>query len=47
VVFTDAGPDHCGVYVDAFRKVGERWLIAHRKVWADWMSDFSRFKPAA
>ena len=38
VVFTHIGPDHCGYYVDAFRKVGERWLIAHRKVRVDWKS---------
>ena len=28
VAYTDIGPDHCGYYVDAFRKVGDRWLIA-------------------
>jgi hypothetical protein len=36
--FTDIGADHCGVYLDTFRKVGEQWLIAHRKVRLDWRS---------
>lgn len=43
VVFTDAGPDHCGVYVDKFRKEDGQWLIAHRKVRTDWFSPDSRF----
>jgi ketosteroid isomerase-like protein len=37
-VYTDIGPDHCGYYTDVFRKSGERWLIAHRKVRIDWVS---------
>lgn len=37
-VYTDIGPDHCGYYTDVFRKTGERWLIAHRKVRIDWRS---------
>jgi len=36
--YTDIGPDHCGCYVDAFRKTGERWLIAHRRIRLDWRS---------
>lgn len=36
VAYTDIGPDHCGVYVDEFRKVGENWLIAHRRIRLDW-----------
>lgn len=43
VAYTDIGPDHCGYYVDSFRKVGERWLIAHRKVRLDWRSPQSLF----
>lgn len=46
VVFTDIGPDHCGYYVDAFRKVDTRWLIAHRKVRLDWRSPDSTFGSA-
>jgi hypothetical protein len=46
VVFTDIGPDHCGYYVDAFRKVEARWLIAHRKVRLDWRSPDSTFGAA-
>lgn len=37
-VYTDIGPDHCGYYQDVFRKSGDRWLIAHRKVRLDWWS---------
>jgi SnoaL-like domain len=43
VAYTDIGPDHGGCYVDALRKLGERWLIAHRKVRLDWRSPQSRF----
>jgi SnoaL-like domain len=46
VAYTDIGPDHCGHYVDAFRKVGEDWLIAHRKVRLDWRSATSLFTTA-
>ena len=41
--YTDIGPDHGGYYVDAFRKTGERWLIAHRKVRHDWSAPSSLF----
>ncbi len=30
--YTDIGPDHCGHYLDAFRRQGGDWLIAHRRV---------------
>jgi len=43
VVFTDIGPDHCGYYVDKFRRVGDRWLIAERKARTDWVSPESVF----
>jgi len=43
VAYTDIGPDHCGYYIDGFRKVGDRWLIAHRKVRLDWRSRESLF----
>jgi hypothetical protein len=46
VAHTDIGPDHCGHYLDVFRKTGERWLIAHRKVRLDWRSPQSLFKTA-
>src|SRR5262245_22519968 len=36
VVFTEIGADHNGYYSDQFRKAGDRWLIAHRKIWLDW-----------
>jgi len=43
VAYTDIGPDHCGYYLDAFRKVGDRWLIAHRKVRLDWSAPGSLY----
>jgi hypothetical protein len=44
-VYTDVGPDHAGQYIDVFRKIGERWLIAHRKARTDWFSPDSLFRP--
>lgn len=44
MVVTEVGPDHAGYYADQFKKVGERWFIAHRKVWIDWFSPESRFR---
>jgi 3-phenylpropionate/cinnamic acid dioxygenase small subunit len=46
VAYTNMGPDHCGYYLDAFRKVGEQWLIAHRKVREDWMAPNSLYTAA-
>jgi hypothetical protein len=46
VAWTDIGPDHAGVYIDSFRRVGEAWLIAHRKVREDWRSPQSLFNGA-
>lgn len=44
--WTDIGPDHAGVYVDDFRKVGDDWLIARRRVREDWRSPHSLFGTA-
>lgn len=44
--YTDIGPDHCGYYLDTFRKVGEQWLIAHRRVRLDWRSERSLYTTA-
>ena len=41
--YTNIGPDHCGCYIDVFRKTGEAWLIAERKVRLDWRSPNSLF----
>ncbi len=41
--WTDVGPDHAGYYLDRFRKVGDLWLIAHRRVREDWRSPDSLF----
>lgn len=43
VAYTDIGPDHGGYYLDSFRKVGDRWLIAHRRVRLDWRLPDSLF----
>ena len=41
-VFTEVGVDHMGRYRDRLVPVGERWLIAHRFVSADWRAPGSR-----
>jgi 3-phenylpropionate/cinnamic acid dioxygenase small subunit len=46
VAYTDIGADHCGYYIDVFRKVGEEWLIAHRKVRLDWRAPKSLYTTA-
>jgi 3-phenylpropionate/cinnamic acid dioxygenase small subunit len=46
VAYTDIGPDHCGYYLDTFRRVAEEWLIAHRRVRMDWRSAQSLFTTA-
>jgi hypothetical protein len=43
VAYTNIGPDHCGYYLDVFRKTAEDWLIAERKVRLDWRSPNSLF----
>jgi hypothetical protein len=43
VAHTDIGPDHSGYYLDTFRRVGARWLIAHRRVRLDWRAPNSLF----
>ena len=37
------GPDHCGVYTDTFRRVGDDWLIAERRVRTEWNAPESLF----
>lgn len=44
--YTDIGPDHCGYYLDAYRKVGDRWLLAHRRIRLDWRSEQSLYMTA-
>jgi 3-phenylpropionate/cinnamic acid dioxygenase small subunit len=46
VAWTDIGPDHAGYYLDDFRKVGDDWLIAHRRVRLDWESPDSLYRTA-
>ena len=45
LMVTDLGLDHCGYYVDRYRRIGARWLIAHRQVWMDWSLPDSLFVP--
>ena len=45
LVTTDLGLDHCGFYVDRYRRDDGRWLIAHREVWMDWSHPDSLFVP--
>jgi 3-phenylpropionate/cinnamic acid dioxygenase small subunit len=46
VAYTDIGPDHCGYYLDTFRKQENRWLIAHRRVRLDWRAEKSLYTTA-
>jgi 3-phenylpropionate/cinnamic acid dioxygenase small subunit len=46
VAYTDIGADHCGYYVDVFKKTPAGWLIAERKVRLDWRSPNSLFTTA-
>lgn len=39
IVFTDIGPDRAGCYLDDLRKLDDKWLLAHRRVQLDWISD--------
>jgi hypothetical protein len=43
LVMSSNGPDHCGVYSDSFRKVGDDWLIAERRVRTEWNAPQSLF----
>ncbi|RYD93728.1 MAG: nuclear transport factor 2 family protein [Sphingomonadales bacterium] len=45
MVMTDIGPDHSGTYNDVFRREGDGWRIAHRKIRVDWRSPDSLFPP--
>jgi hypothetical protein len=46
-VHTQIGPDHAGYYVDRFRKTGDRWLIAERRIRTEWRASNSLFRTAA
>ena len=41
--YTDIGADHGGHYLDSFRRAGEDWLIAHRRIREDWRAPASLF----
>jgi SnoaL-like domain len=44
--WTDIGPDHAGYYLDDFRKEGDLWLIARRRIRMDWTSPDGLFASA-
>lgn len=46
VAYTNIGPDHCGQYLDVFRKTAGSWLLAERKVRLDWRAGNSLFTNA-
>ena len=45
-VVSNHGPDHAGVYVDRYARVGDKWLIAKRQVRIDWRAETTVY-PAA
>ncbi len=42
LAITEVGPDHWGLYLDRFARVGGAWLIAHRRVRVDGAAPSSR-----
>jgi hypothetical protein len=46
VAYTSLGPDHCGYYLDEFRRVGDEWLIARRRIREDWRRSDSLYNNA-
>ena len=42
LVHTPIGLDRSGVYIDRFASIGDRWLIAHRRIKVDWAHERSR-----
>lgn len=44
-VYGAKGPDHWGRYTDTLRKVGDRWLLSHRRVSTDGAAEGSVFFP--
>ena len=41
---TRHGPDHSGRYIDTFRRHGERWLIADRRIVVEWFASPSWYE---
>ncbi len=44
-VNTSIGLDHCGLYLDEFRKIDGQWKIARRVVKTEYMAENSFFRP--
>lgn len=42
LVYYGPGADHMGHYEDSFQRVDGRWLVNHRKVHLDWVSETSK-----
>lgn len=38
------GPDHYGRYLDQFRRVGDRWLLADRQIVVEWYASPSWYE---
>jgi ketosteroid isomerase-like protein len=38
------GPDHAGRYLDHFRRVGDRWLLADRRIVVEWYASPSWYE---
>lgn len=45
--FTEIGPDHMGRYVDQVQRMGEGWLLSHRRVVVEWWSPQSRYSASS
>lgn len=41
---TRHGPDHSGRYLDTFKRQGERWLIADRRIAVEWYASPSWYE---
>ena len=44
ISLTRHGPDHAGRYIDTFRRDGERWLIADRRILVEWFASPSWYE---
>jgi hypothetical protein len=44
-VFGKLGPDHWGRYTDTLKKIGDQWLLVHRRVSTDAAMPHSAFYP--
>lgn len=40
-VMSPIGPDHCGMYLDRWKKIGEQWHLHHRRIRTLWKAENS------